>query len=201
MAWILGFIASDGTIRKSSNSIKIGLSIVDKEILERIKNEVGIEPEIKIYTTSKGYECASLSWTSEEHKNDLAKYNIIPDKTFQLKPPLILNKKYWIDYIRGYFDGDGSINYIQATNSIRWQVCGALPEMLEFIVNHLYNEYNIPKVTIQKQSHNGGILYYIQYAKRSSRMIHEILYTPNSLYLTRKKEKFDFLFEMIPLKE
>lgn len=39
-AWLMGFIAADGTIRRERNSIKIGLSSVDKEILEKIKKEL-----------------------------------------------------------------------------------------------------------------------------------------------------------------
>ena len=35
MAWLLGFLASDGTVSKTKNSIKIGLSARDKEILEK----------------------------------------------------------------------------------------------------------------------------------------------------------------------
>jgi hypothetical protein len=37
MAWILGFLAADGTVSSSDNTIKIALSAKDKEILERIK--------------------------------------------------------------------------------------------------------------------------------------------------------------------
>lgn len=209
MAWLLGFLASDGSIRKDRNEIKIGLSIKDKEILEKIKNELQLENNIKEYTTSEGYECCRLSWTSEQHKKDLAKYSIIPEKTFKLKPPYQLKREYWIDYIRGYFDGDGSINLIQNSNgrgngNLRWQVASATKEILEFIMNTLYEDYNISKVTILCDSrHNGGAdLYYIQYSSSATRKIYNILYTPNSLYLKRKKDKFEeILLKVKPLYE
>ena len=35
MAWLLGFLAADGSVSKDDNKIKIGLSSVDKEILEK----------------------------------------------------------------------------------------------------------------------------------------------------------------------
>ena len=38
MAYILGFIAADGTVREKSNEIKITLSSVDKELLEKISS-------------------------------------------------------------------------------------------------------------------------------------------------------------------
>lgn len=205
MAWLLGFLASDGTVSKRDNTIKIGLAIKDKEILEKIKQELKLQTEINEYTTAEGYDCCSLTWTCEQHKKDLARYGIIPQKTFRLKPPYELNKKYWIDYIRGYFDGDGSVNLIANGNhrgngNLRWQICSATKEILQFIIDFFYEEYNIPKVNIlwQEKLHT---LYYFQYSSTATRQIYNILYTPNSLYLNRKKVHFEEILSQVqPLK-
>lgn len=186
MAWLLGFIASDGTIRKDSNSIKIGLARKDREILEKIRTELKIEREVKDYTTTNGFDYSQLEWSCEQHKKDLSRYFIVPEKTFTLKPPYELAKTYWIDYIRGYFDGDGSVNLIQGKN-LRWQVCSATPEILKFIVDFFFEEYHVQKVNLQKSNN----LYYIQYSTNSTKLIYSFLYTPNSLFLKRKKEHFD----------
>lgn len=183
MAWLMGFIAADGTIRKDRNEIKIGLSIKDKEILEKIREELELETPVKIYTTNKGYECCSLQWTCEEHKKDLAKYSIVPQKTFILEPPWELPQVYWIDYIRGYFDGDGSINLLN-NKSLRWQVCSATKEIIKWIINEL-NRLGVPLVNIHEQKNN-SIIYYCQYSTNSTKKIFNILYTPNSLKLERK---------------
>lgn len=205
MAWLLGFLAADGSIRKNENKIKIGLSIKDKEILEKIKKELELETSIKEYTNSQGYDCCTLQWTCEQHKKDLAKYNIVPEKTFVLKPPYELNKDLWIDYIRGYFDGDGSINLIPNSNgrgngNLRWQVCSATKEILEFILQVFEEQYNIPKVNIYERQ---GLhtLYYIQYSSIATRKIYSILYTQNSLFLERKKKHFEDILQIVsPLK-
>ena len=192
MAWILGFIASDGTIRKDRNTIKIGLSIVDKEILERIKSELQIENDVKEYTNSQGYECCQLEWTCENHKQDLAKYNIIPQKTFKLMPPLELNRQYYLDYIRGYFDGDGSVN-TNGNNGIRFSICAANKEILEWIIN-IFAEYNIPKVNIYTRASSINSLYYFEYSTNSTKKIYNLLYNTNStLFLKRKKVKYEEL--------
>lgn len=201
MAWILGFIASDGTVRKDKNEIKIGLSIKDKEILEKIKQELQLQVDIKEYITGNGYEACSLTWTCEEHKQDLALYGITPQKTFTLKPPIKLPKEFYIDYIRGYFDGDGSINLIPNSNSrgngnLRWQICGANKEFLQWIIDTLYTEYSIQKVNIYQQLRI-NTLYYFQYSSRATRQIYNILYSNNSLYLQRKKERFDEIITLI----
>lgn len=191
MAWLLGFLASDGSISSSDNHIKLGLSKKDREILERIRQEVQIENEINEYTTTSGFEVVELRWSSKKHKEALAKYTITPRKTFTLMPPVNLPYKYWIDYIRGYFDGDGSIIHLN-TGAWRWSVCCATPNILEWIVNYFYNEYNIPKVKIQyDKDHGNQGLYQIQYSTNSTKKIHSILYTSSTLYLQRKKDKFD----------
>lgn len=189
MAWLLGFIASDGTVRKDTNEIKVTLSSVDREILEKIREELELETEVKDYLTNTGFNCSTLAWTCGQHKKDLERYNIVPNKTFSLLPPDELDKEYWIDYIRGYFDGDGSVNLI-AGQSLRWQVCSATKPILEFIVDTLYTQYNIPQVNLQKQNRNGKALYSIQYSTNATKAIYDILYTPNSLYLNRKKEHY-----------
>lgn len=195
MAWILGFIASDGTIHKKENEIKIGLAQKDVEILERIKKELSMENQVKLYTNNKGYDCCRLSWNSEKHKKDLAKYSIVPEKTFILKPPYELDRKYWIDYIRGYFDGDGSVN-TNGKNGIRFSICSATEEILRWIIDYLYEEFGVPKVNIlQKQGVH--TLYYFGYSTNSTKKIYNILYsTDSNLYLQRKKDKFEELIKL-----
>lgn len=207
MAYIMGFIAADGTIRKNSNLIKITLSARDRELLEKIKEEIGIEVEIKDYTTNKGYACSTLAWTDKKHKEDLAKYSIVPAKTFTLQPPTKLKREYWIDYIRGYFDGDGSVNNIKNSNgrgngSIRWQLCSATKELVDWVVDFLYEEYGVPKVSVQTRIRNNEKpLYIVQYSSRASRIIYQALYSEHSLCLNRKKEIFDNLMTLIkPMK-
>lgn len=187
MAWLLGFIAADGTIRKNSNEIKIGLSIKDKEILEKIRQELELETTVKTYTTLNGYDCCSLTWTCEEHKKDLAKYNIIPQKTFKLLPPDLLEEQYKIDYIRGYFDGDGSINLL--TNGLRWQVCSATKCIIDFIIQ-TFQKNGIKPVNIYTKNNNKNSLYYCQYSTNATRQIFQILYYENCLCLQRKYKHF-----------
>ena len=193
MAWLMGFIAADGNISKTTNRIKISLAKKDKEILEKIKRKVDIENEIKEYMNKDGFDVVELYWTCFQHKKDLVKYNIVPNKTFVLKPPYKLQKKYWIDYIRGYFDGDGSINLLN-NQSLRWQICSTTKELLEWIVNYFYAEYNIPKVKILTQNRKHP-LYYFQYSTESTKKIFEILYNESDMFLQRKKEHFEKILQ------
>ena len=87
-AWLMGFIAADGTIRRETNSIKITLSSIDREILEKIKKELKIERDIHDSLTSNGFNISELSWTSKNHKDFLCFIIIsisMPNSYFQRK--------------------------------------------------------------------------------------------------------------------
>ncbi len=207
MAWLLGFLAADGCVRKNSNEIKIGLARVDREILERIQSLLKVTAPIKDYTTKNGYDCSCLKWTCEQHKKDLARYSVIPEKTLKLRPPYALKREYWTDYIRGYFDGDGSVSLIKGSNcrgngSLRWQVCAAIPNILQWILDFFEEEYNIPPVKIYTQK-RVNTLYYFQYSSAATRKIYKVLYNSSShMFLQRKKKHFEEILAVVkPLKD
>lgn len=197
MAWLLGFLASDGTVSKTRNTIKIGLSAKDKEILERIRQELQLEVKVCEYTTNKGFDVVELAWNCCEHKQALFNYGIAPNKTFNLIPPNKLDKKFWKDYLRGYFDGDGSVSYNHCNNSIRFSITSGTKEILEWFINFLYEEYDIPKVKIY-ETKRVNTSYYFDYSTESTKKIYHILYDKldeNSLYLTRKYIKYTELIK------
>lgn len=190
MAYIMGFLAADGHIHQKDNGIEIGLSSIDVDFLKQIKKELNIEHEVKISMTSNGYEQCRLSFSSEQIKKDLEEYGITYNKTYNLHLPN-LSTEYKIDFIRGFFDGDGSVS-TAGECAIRWQICSATKDILEEIVKFLYENYQIPKVNIQIQQRKNP-LYVIQYSSTATRKIFNILYTENSLYLPRKYEKFKMI--------
>lgn len=200
MAWVLGFLAADGCINKKGNGISISVSSIDREILERIKEDIEIENPIHDFTNRQGFDYSELNWTCKEHRAELEKYSIVPRKTFILEPPYKLNKKYWLDYVRGYFDGDGSVNLINVKGkrhytALRWQVRSATSSILEFCLNVL-ESYGIPRVNIQEREYENSTLYTIQYSTNPTKKIYEILYsTPSTLYLARKKQHFEEIIQ------
>lgn len=191
MAWLLGFLAADGCIEKDRNVIKLSLSSIDREILEKIRNEISLRAEVKDYITTAGYNVSKLQWSSAQHKKDLSLYGVIPQKTFSLKPPYQLDRKYWGDYIRGYWDGDGSITLNKNNyNSLSWQITSATKEILEFIIDYFYEEYSIPKVKVHSFQRNGNTLYILQYSTQASIEICKQFYKNKGICLQRKKEHF-----------
>ena len=189
MAYILGFLASDGGVSKNTNHITIDIQRVDEEILYKIKDELKFEGPISHYVNSHDSKYSRLRICSHTIKQDLAHYGIIPQKTFTLTPPLFLDEQYFISYIRGYFDGDGCIWINYEKYSYNWYICGARKEVIEWMRQVLLNKYGIitSLTTSTKTLSHGDPFYSIQvYKKETILKLFEILYVPNSIYMERK---------------
>lgn len=187
-AWLLGFLAADGSIAADRNRIKIGLSSIDRQILENIKFVLKSEKNILDYETNKGFQVSELSWSSENHKKQLAKYGIVPNKTYKEMhlPNFDLDKQ--LSFILGYFDGDGCFKDDGAT--CRFEICSYRPELLEDFAKILNNFCNSNKKVYQ--SNNRKNYYTLTYSTKEARKILDKLYSlkTNNLFLLRKYQKY-----------
>jgi len=106
MAYCLGFITADGHVWKNRPYLTIAIHKKDIAILEFIRD--CISPSSQVRDNTK-YNSVQLCIYSKQIWLDLQKYNVTHSKTFSLSIDFNIPKKYWGDYLRGYFDGDGSI--------------------------------------------------------------------------------------------
>lgn len=196
MAYWLGILGSDGCVSKKENQIYIELQRQDRELLEKLNNTIKNERPIKDYQDSKGYESSKLYFYSKQIKQDLALYNIIPNKTYDKNYtfPFLLEKKYYPDYIRGLFDGDGSIKITNC--SISWQIDSSSLEIVK-IIQLFFQEKNIVLNITKLPKKNINIFRIYGYGKEKIQKIYNILYSTNSnLFLKRKKNKIEMLLNL-----
>lgn len=112
-AYLLGWIASDGTINKSGFTIAIHEK--DLSTLEQLKNIINSDTLIK----NKDTNLKSFTINSKTIVQDLCiLLNIIPGKKSHsiCWPKLENDELYWA-FLRGYFDGDGYVSYVDSSNS------------------------------------------------------------------------------------
>lgn len=106
MAYILGFFVADGLVDKDNQLISIAQK--EKEILEKIKIELGSDQPLK---QNKNTGVFMLNLNSKIMKNDIINlHGIMPNKSLDVKFPYV-PEEYLSHFIRGYFDGDGYVNY------------------------------------------------------------------------------------------
>lgn len=193
MAYILGLIASDGNIAKKENCIRIQLADYDKEILDKVNEELGNTRPVKVHPRSDSdHDTADLRVFSSTMKKDLAHYNIVPNKTETLKPPYFLQKEFIISYIRGYFDGDGSVSEAGTNrNVLNFSICGASKEVLEWMRSYFAEEYAIINNGLYKDTLPSGKPFWrLSYYSDKAKKIYSLLYNNNGLYMARKYERF-----------
>lgn len=105
-AYILGLITADGGIANTKNFVRLELKAEDKYILEKIVWLVA--PGNKV---SKSRECFYISLCSKELVSSLLQYGLTPKKSLVLRslPTNLIPKEFYPDYIRGLYDGDGTV--------------------------------------------------------------------------------------------
>ena len=84
-AYWLGFLYTDGAVDhyRTTGRIRLQLQEQDREILEQFKEDLGVESKI-IYDIRPNSTCCSIEFTDEQILSDLAKYNIVPNKTYKI---------------------------------------------------------------------------------------------------------------------
>ena len=189
-AYLLGWLMSDGYVT-SRDRVGIKLNKQDIEIIELFKNSIA--PNITITNDGDG-RCVQFS--SKELHNAAIKCGILPNKTYcQLHIPDIKNdlKRH---FIRGYFDGDGSIT-IRTRNRVIWYICSIDYTILKEFMDEL-NLYNI-KTTIytENRDHLGyKTMYKLQISglKSNKLLAFNYFYNNCNYYLTRKFIKLNNLY-------
>lgn len=114
-----GFIAADGYVSEDKNCLQIILSAKDKDHLEKLKNELNKDYEIKIkksnssWATDESY-CCAFSFISKQTINDLKEnWKLHQKKTHTLTFPKKLSVEEKKSYLCGYIDGDGCISVVK----------------------------------------------------------------------------------------
>lgn len=109
-AYILGFIYADGC--NTRKGLQIGISEEDIEVLNFIKQEVNISTPLRFIPKAKNTwkNKWELVCSSVELSNQLTLLGSPPAKSLILKFPHFLNNDLLPHFIRGFFDGDGSIS-------------------------------------------------------------------------------------------
>jgi len=110
MAYILGFFAADGSmVINPRGSHYLDFHITDKELLFKIREILDSNHKIQEQKRNKRWAVIyHLQIGSKEMFHDLEKLGLTPRKSKTLQLPKV-PQKYFADFVRGYFDGDGHV--------------------------------------------------------------------------------------------
>lgn len=190
-AYWLGFLYADGSItynlEKTKYVIELGLAIKDYNHLEKFKKFLKCKNNIKLREKTKS---CRLIICSKKMCEDLIKLGCVPNKSLILKypteeqVPLELQKHF----IRGYFDGDGSIGLSKTRTTPKITLIGTI----EFI-----NDFKklFPKGIIQiKDKRHLNNTFSIRFNVQQGIGFLYTIYKDSEIYLDRKYERYINLF-------
>lgn len=192
-AYFLGLLIADGNVFQDETgrqaSISITLNLEDKYMLLKFKEILNANTSV----SQDGRGCGQIAIRSNIMAQDLKKYGVIPRKSSHTYLPQI-DDKYMNHLIRGILDGDGSIRAKQTTIQNRFThyigFCGThkLMEDISNYCNKLHLKV-IPKVYDYADKELSDIK--IQ-SKQDMYTFGEWLYNNATIYLKRKKAKYDY---------
>lgn len=113
MAYVLGFLFADGSV--STYSLVADVTRSDEQILHFIRHELGLITPIRHYiaTNPSTKPYARLVVNSKRVVRQLNRLGMKSGKTYLDEPFPEVPEDCLRDFIRGYFDGDGSVNLFQ----------------------------------------------------------------------------------------
>lgn len=202
-AYWLGFLYADGSLGNSRNTVELQLSSKDKEHLRKFSQFMKYNGEIKNKFNKKDknedtyYESCRVAFTNKHLWDSLNSKGCTPRKSLTLKFPsnsMFSDKSLIRHFIRGYFDGDGSLGiYDNKVDTYVYhdhchlQFLGT-KDMLENIAKYI----GIPKI-VHKKSPNRltkNDIYVLQYATKEAFLASYYMYHDANIYLDRKYVKY-----------
>ena len=200
-AYWIGFCAADGYIRSNDReqALHLRLKASDADHLNALKEGLCADAPVQ-YLPNGGYPAAQLILRDEALVQALIQWGVTPNKSKTLSWPESLPDTLAPAYIRGYFDGDGTVYHRQrrSANS-RWRetVCRFISGSVPFLTR-LADELSQRGIQVRKIYRNQkSNTYVLPLSGTRSNLIAfaALMYEGSSVALERKRAVFETLRE------
>lgn len=202
--YFLGILYADGCHKDNRNEIELQLSGADVELLIKLRDLIFYEPKPFYVKKSGDIEISGIKTHREEsyslticNKNiskDLLKCGLIKQKSSIIKYPNFIINDLQSHFVRGYFDGDGSI-FLTKKNQISIAIIGSEDFCLglQNILKHMEIKSSICKAGNSIKVKSLEI-----HGNKSGRKFLSWIYSNANIYLQRKYIKAKEILEIIP---
>ena len=196
LAYCVGLIATDGCLYNDGRHISFVSA--DIQLVKLFKNLLKLSNHISHKTSSlSGRKCPHIQFGNVGFYNWLLEVGLTSRKSLTLGP-LNIPRKYFLDFTRGCFDGDGTIySYMDSrwANSHMFYIsfASASKIFVNWFRNEIYSTAGIHGhiSTAQKRD-----FYQLRYAKAESLvLIKKMYYNKQVPCLQRKREKIIKILE------
>jgi len=202
-AYFLGLIYADGHNNVKGGQIVLNLHEKDLEILEKYRESIGYTGKIGTWKRqAPRSNLRVVAIRSKKLSTDLEKLGCTQQKTLVLKYPYWMDYGLQMDFIRGFFDGDGSISrtgkYSVSVSFI------AIKDMAEGIAWYL-GKFIRKKVTVSKWTKGKYTIDDLRHvritSKKDMKTIMDEWYKDTNTYIKRKHDIYKQVFYVEKLAE
>ena len=192
-AYWLGFIMADGYTYKTSNREKYELAIkiksTDIDHLKEFAKDIEFPEEKIVIRSGKrngniNYYCQLRTYNTHLVTTIMKKHKIVQNKTYVQCLPDSIPEKYISDFIRGYWDGNGSLR------KDSWSACTMSYQLIESFAKY-FDKNNIEYTTRKELCKSGNYLHLIRIRNKSHEDFVKLIYPPEKYAL---KRKYDLIY-------
>jgi hypothetical protein len=197
LAYAIGLIATDGCL--SSDGLLIDLTSKDREQLLNFSKCVGVNFKIGNKKNGNGDKCLRIQFKNRIFYNFLLSIGLTSRKSLTMGK-LKIPDKYFFDFLRGCFDGDGCFYSYwdprwRSSHMFYLEFISASKKHIDWLKEKLKNEIKVighVAVTTRKNTY-----YQLKYAKKEAlEVINKMYYTPRVVCLSRKRLKIKKALEV-----
>lgn len=202
-AYWLGFMYADGSLSSSTSTVELQLSSKDKEHLRKFSRFMRYNGEIKTKVNKKDknenvyYESCRVYFSNKHLWNSLNEKGCTPRKSLTLQFPnesIFKDKSLIRHFIRGYFDGDGSLGIYdnKVDGYVYHNHCSMYFLGTKDILTHIAKYIGIPKEVCLRSSgpKTKNDIYILQYSTKEAFFATFYMYHNANVYLDRKYVKY-----------
>jgi len=192
LAYAIGLLVTDGCMSKTGHLID--LTSKDREQLLNYSRCLNIKNKIGKKNNGHGQMALRIQFRNVFFYKFLIKIGITPAKSKTLGP-LKIPDKYFFDFLRGCFDGDG---YTYSYWDKRWKssfmfyigFASASIKFVHWLQNTIFSRLGIKGHITTAGLKN--ICYQLKYAKKDGfKLMKKMFYAPDVICLTRKRLKIE----------
>lgn len=189
-AWVFGFFASDGHLKKSSRkgdpiSIVWDLNIKDIDVLQKVRTILNVENPIHSYHYERNSVISDIcvfGFASQEHVEIFEKLSLKNSFPTQMKSGA-LNRHF----LRGLFDGDGCIHFHKKRKSVMANFINQEKQIVKEFIETVFLFCGIKKPNIKYIEHDH--IYSVTYEARAARLLLWYLYHGDIEDFSMKRKK------------
>lgn len=191
-AYILGLLYADGWNSVKGREVGIELRDYDLDILEKIQKSIGGNTKLnKIVQKYNGQIKYAYRLYSQKYCEDLAKLGCVPNKSLVLKFPTEeqVPKHLISHFIRGYFDGDGSVSKYAKNIKVNFTGC---TNFITSLRDYLASIKVVPqnKLNFGKDKERKAFCMMEWNGKRNCKSLYNYMYKDATIFGNRKYNKF-----------